>query len=264
MKKMKNFLQNDEEIIEEICKFIKTEIELSRTNGTIIGISGGIDSALVAYLAVKAIGKDKVCLAHLPETALNPEHSQDAEIIAKNLNVPLRTIDISTILESYIQLLPNLETNRLAKGNLKARIRAVIFYSIANLENRLVIGASNKSEIMIGYGTKYGDLAADIWPIADLYKTEVVKLSKTLGINEKIILKPPTAGLWPNQTDEGEIGINYNKLDKLLLAIENIETIDNIKEKLQLDQNKIDHIKNMIEKSKHKRNLPKRFIIKRD
>ena len=156
-----------------------------------------------------------------------------------------------------------MEDNPLAKGNLKARIRAIILYSIANLENRLVVGTSNKSEISIGYGTKFGDLAADIWPIGQLYKTEVYEIARKLGVNDKIITKPPTAGLWKGQTDEKEIGISYEKLDRFLIGLESNGIEEVLIKELQLVKEQSIRIKKLIENSQHKRRMPKTLQIKR-
>ena len=172
---MYSFLKNEKKVINKIAEFIKHEIEEASSQGAVIGISGGIDSAVVAYITVLAIGKDRTKLIHLPEKELNHSHTQDARLIAKQLGIELETLEISKPINEILNILPPLQKNKMAKGNLKARIRAILLYSIANLENRLVIGTSNKSELIIGYGTKYGDLAADIWPIGDLYKTEIYR-----------------------------------------------------------------------------------------
>jgi NAD+ synthase len=260
---MKNFQQSDEEIIGDLIEFIHDEILNAGSKGVVIGLSGGIDSAVVACLSVLAIGKDKVTLIHLPETELEITHTEDAKLTAEELGVQLRIIDISSIIDNIMKLLPDLDNNRLAKGNLKARIRAVILYTFANLENKLVLGTSNKSEISIGYGTKYGDLAADLWPIADIYKTELYRIAEKLKINKKIIEKPPTAGLWVNQTDEGEIGVSYQKLDCFLLGLEQKVGETALAEKLQLSEKLIQKIKSMINKGSHKQKMPKKYNIKR-
>lgn len=256
---MTEFMQNEEKIIEGIVNFIREEVNNSHSKGVVIGLSGGIDSAVVAYLSVLAVGKENVSLIHIPENELDTIHTEDAKLIAKELGVELKIFDISEVLDSIIKLLPELKDNKLAKGNLKARNRTVILYSIANIENRLVLGPSNKSEIKIGYGTKYGDLAADLWPIAEIYKTEVYKIAEKLGVNRKIIEKSPTAGLWANQTDEEEIGISYYKLDKLLVGLEKKMNIDILLEKIQISKNQLQKIQKMISSSIHKQKMPKKY-----
>ena len=261
---MKHFLKDKDNIIEEIKNFIKQEIEASRTKGAVVGLSGGIDSAVVAHLTVLAIGKDKVSLIHLPEKELDSVHTQDAQLIAKQLDIPLKIIEISPLVEDMIDIYPELKNNQIAKGNLKARIRGVNLYTISNLENKLVIGTSNKSEILIGYGTKYGDLAADIWPIGDIYKTELYKIAKKLNINSRIIEKPPTAGLWVGQTDEGEIGITYEKLDQFLLGLENGLDEKVLVKTVGLKEEDVKNIKIRIKNNKHKSMMPKVIKFKRD
>lgn len=255
---MTEFIQNEEEIIERVVGFIREEVNNSGSKGVVIGLSGGIDSAVVAYLSVLAVGKENVSLIHIPENELDPIHTEDAKSIANELEVELKIIDISAVIDSITKLLPELKDNKLAKGNLKARNRTVILYSIANIENRLVLGPSNKSEIEIGYGTKYGDLAADLWPIAEIYKTELYKIAEKLGISRKIIEKSPTAGLWVNQTDEEEIGISYYKLDKLLLGLEQRMETNSLIEKIQISREQFQKIQSMIRSSTHKQKMPKK------
>ncbi|MHA1198897.1 MAG: NAD+ synthase [Candidatus Heimdallarchaeaceae archaeon] len=251
------FLKNEEKAIKEIVAAIKQEIENASVQGAVIGLSGGIDSAAVAYLTALAIGKENVTLVHLPEKELSKNHTDDAKLIAHQLDIELKILEISNPLNEISIILPQVNEDKMAKGNLKARIRAVFLYSIANLENKLVIGTSNKSELAIGYGTKFGDLAADMWPIGDLYKTELYEICKELGIDKKIIEKPPTAGLWENQTDEEEIGVSYEKLDKFLIGLENQIEEEKLTEDLELSSAQVDRIKNLVMKNKHKGVMPK-------
>lgn len=260
---MFQFIKNYNEIIDLAVQFIKDEVCNSQTSGVVIGLSGGIDSAIIAHLSAIALGKEGVDLVHLPEEELDSIHTEDAQTIAHDLNIPLRIIKISPILDSVFKLLPNVEDNALAKGNLKARIRGVILYSIANIDNKLVAGTSNKSEISIGYGTKFGDLAADMWPIGDLYKTELYKIAGKLDVNQKIITKTPTAGLWEGQTDEKEIGLSYEKLDKFLMGLENNRKEEFLAKELKLKDEQIVRIKQLISNSHHKRRMPKKLLITR-
>lgn len=258
------FLKDEKEAIENIVAFIKQEIKNASVKGAVIGLSGGIDSASVAYFTVLAIGKENVTLVHLPEKELEAVHTGDAKLIAQQLGIELRVLEISNPLNEIMNIIPQLKDNKMAKGNLKARLRAIFLYSIANLENKLVIGTSNKSELAIGYGTKYGDLAADIWPIGDVYKTEIYRICRELGVDQRIIEKPPTAGLWANQTDEGEIGTSYEKLDRFLLGLENQIDEKKLEQELNLSSIQTDRIKNLMMKNKHKGMMPKICLLNRD
>ncbi|MCG3225288.1 MAG: NAD+ synthase [Candidatus Heimdallarchaeota archaeon] len=258
---MKIQKDSQEEIIEQLANFIRREVEKSRTNGIVCGLSGGIDSAVIAYLSIRAIGNAKVSLFHLPEDELELVHTEDAKLIAKELNTKLEIINITSMLKEITNAIPEIENNHLAKGNLKARIRGAILYSFANLENKLVIGTSNKSEISIGYGTKYGDLAADFFPLGDIYKTRVFEIAKCLEINQRIITKAPTAGLWANQTDEKEIGVSYEKLDHFLRGYELKQDEEILAKDLNLNVGQIKRIKDLIKNSQHKREMPKTYRI---
>ncbi len=260
---MKGFLKDENATIEEIKKFIRQKIEISKTKGAVIGLSGGIDSAVVVHLTSLAIGKERISLIHLPEKELDPIHTQDAQLTANQLDIPLQIIDISPLVEEMITAHSELKKNRLAKGNLKARLRGVNLYTISNLENKLVIGTSNKSEILIGYGTKFGDLAADIWPIGDIYKTELYRIAAKLNVNPKIITKPPTAGLWAKQTDEEEIGVSYKKLDLLLLGLENRLSEKELIKTIGLKKNQVDRIRKLIKNNRHKSMMPEMPKIQR-
>ena len=260
---MNDFLKNEDSTIKEITNFIRNEIKKSNTKGAVIGLSGGIDSAVIAHLTSLAIGKENISLIHLPEKELDTSHTQDAQLTANQLDIPLRIIDISTLVNDMITIYPELKGNNLAKGNLKARLRGVNLYTISNLENKLVIGTSNKSEILIGYGTKFGDLAADIWPIGDLYKTEVFRIAEKLNVDPKIIEKPPTAGLWANQTDEEEIGVSYEKLDLFLIGLENGLGTEELSKSIELDTSQVENILRLIKNNIHKSKMPKKFEIQR-
>ena len=203
---------------ETIVDLIRTKTQEAGVNSAVVGLSGGIDSALTAYLTVEALGHENVLGIHLPELNVTPaEDVLDATEVADRLNIEFKTIDISEILSSFMYSIPESDdATPLTNGNLKARIRMSVLYYYANLSGRMVMGTGNKTEIMLGYYTKYGDGGVDIEPIGDLYKTEVMELSRMVGVPEGIITKPPTAGLWVGQTDEEELGISYVVVDKLL------------------------------------------------
>lgn len=184
----------------------------------VLGLSGGIDSAVVLVLLVKALGKDNVAALIMPNTKVTKmENIMDAQSLAERLGVEHYVLPIDRKLESFEQT-PWKQT-LLAEANLGARIRAVMLYNYANSNDALVVGTGNKSEFYMGYFTKYGDAAADIFPIADLYKNQVRALAQLFGLPKQFLEKPPSAELWPGQEDEKEMGIEYEELDQLLPLI---------------------------------------------
>lgn len=200
-----------------IAAWIRREIRGAGASGAVIGLSGGVDSSVTAALCVHALGKRRVWGFLLPcHTA--PAEIQDARLVARELGVRFRLHDLGPVYDSLVRLLPGLSA--LARANLKPRLRMLALYAHANSRNALVVGTGNKSELLAGYFTKYGDGGVDLLPIGNLYKRQVWELSRELGVPERIITKPPTAGLWEGQTDEGEMGITYRELDGILEALE--------------------------------------------
>jgi NAD+ synthase len=231
----------------KIILWIKKQLKDSRTKGIVLGLSGGIDSAVVSALAKEAVGKKRVLALILPCQS-QKEDLKDARLVTKTLGIKIEQIELSKIYNDLIKLLP--KANNLALANLKPRLRMTVLYYFANKLNYLVCGTGNKSEIMVGYFTKHGDGATDILPIGDLTKTQVRVLAKELGIPQRIVNKPPTAGLWPGQTDEGEMGITYPELDDILGRLEN-------KKRQIAYRAKVNKVKAMIKRSLHKRQGPK-------
>ena len=240
---MKTLKINEKEAEKKITDFIKQKTK--GFNGTVVGLSGGIDSAVCASLAAKALGKDKVHALMLPCTATPNQDTEDAKKLARYLEITHKTINIKKIYNTIKA--HSFTDNKKAHGNIMARIRMILLRDYAHSKNLLVLGTGNKSELMIGYFTKNGDSGVDILPLGDLYKTQVRALAKHLNIDKKIIEKPPSAGLWQGQTDEDEIGITYETLDKILIALEH-----NTEPKEISKQKDINKIKNMIKTSKHK------------
>ncbi|XRO74634.1 NAD+ synthase [Methanocaldococcus sp. 28A] len=247
-----------EEIVKKITNFIKEKVEEAKANGVVVGLSGGIDSSVTAYLCVKALGKDKVLGIIMPEKNTNPRDVEHAKMVAERLGIRYIISDITDILKAFGAggYVPTKEFDKIADGNLKARIRMCILYYFANKYNLLVAGTSNKSEIYVGYGTKHGDIACDIRPIGNLFKTEVRELAKYLGIPKEIIEKPPSAGLWEGQTDEGELGIKYETLDKILKLYEEGKSAEEISKELNISIECVKYVFDLIKKSEHKRTLP--------
>jgi NAD+ synthase len=230
----------------KIVNWIKKQVRLTKAKGIVIGLSGGLDSSVVACLAKEAVGKNRILALILPCHSKN-EDLEDAKLVTERLGIRTKTVDLSKIYDNLIKILP--KANKLALANLKPRLRMLTLYYFANKLNYLVCGTGNKSEYKLGYFTKFGDAGADILPLGDLLKTQVRKLAKKLGIPKHIITKPPTAGLWPGQTDESEMGITYAELDDIL------ERIENKREQI-LAPEKVSRIKQMVKKSEHKRQGP--------
>ena len=247
---------NCEQTKNDIVEFIKSKIAESKTNGIVVGLSGGIDSTLIAYLACEAVGKDNVFGIIMPSTTTPTEDKIHGFEIAHILGIDHKEIAIDGILNEYLSQC-QLDDDNLSIGNLKARIRMSIIYYFANHKNYLVSGTGNRSEILIGYFTKHGDGACDMEPIGDLYKTDVYQLSEFLKVPQEVIDKPPRAGLWKDQTDEEEIGMSYDLLDEILyLYTEKDMKTDEIAEKLDITADDVDMIITKIKRSEHKSKVP--------
>jgi NAD+ synthase len=242
----------------KITGFIKEYVSNSQAEGVVLGLSGGIDSATVAVLCSKALGSKNVLalLLHEGETRTQKD-IDDAKIIAKQFNIETQTIDITSALESMYTTIPLYDQkNQKCKGNIKARTRMIVLYYYANKLNKIVCGGTDKSETLMGYFTKWGDGAADMLPIRDLYKTQVRKLAIHLGIPKEIALKPSTPTLWPNQVAEDELGIKYETLDLMLYGLEKFMPINEIANQLNIEQDTIETIKKRCAYNEHKRQMP--------
>lgn len=245
------------EMKEKIVTFIRSSIQVSGATGAVIGLSGGIDSAVTAFLTVEALGKDKILGLMLPEKGISAKADiDDAVEIAKILGIDHNIIEISHVLSSFSSAIPVFDGNaKTANGNLKARTRMCILYYHANLMNRMVVGTGNKTELLLGYFTKYGDGGVDIEPIGGLYKTQVRRLSRYMGVPLRIIEKTPTAGLWPGQTDESELGVSYEMADKILTML--VDEKRNLLEvKGKFPGGIVDKLAARISLNEHKRMVP--------
>ncbi|ADT84656.1 NAD+ synthase [Thermococcus barophilus] len=245
---------NYEEVIEKIVYFIKEKVDEANASGVVIGVSGGVDSATTAFLAVKALGKDKVLGLIMPY--YENQDVKDAKLVCETLGINYKIINIKPIVDAFEKSL-DFEPDKITKGNVMVRTRMTLLYAHANQYNLLVLGTSNKSELLTGYYTKWGDGASDYAPLINLYKTEVWEIAKRLGVPERIIKKKPTAGLWIGQTDEGELGISYKLLDEILYRLVDLKMPkEKIAEELNIPIKKIEYVENLIKKSEHKRKLP--------
>jgi len=237
-----------EVVAKRIAEFIQAKVTESNASGVVVGVSGGVDSACVTVLCAKALGVERVKGLIMPEKGITLERDvSDAIELCEKLGINYRVIEINPLVDVFQRTLG--KGSLKATANLKPRIRMTILYFFANSENMIVAGTGNKTELSVGYFTKYGDGGVDILPIGDLYKTEVFELAEYLGVPEKIIKKKPSAGLWKGQTDEGEMGISYERLDYILKSLEKNEEVD-------AEEYEIERVRSMVINSLHKRNPP--------
>ncbi len=243
---------------ERICRFIKEYVQNTGAKGIVLGLSGGVDSATIAGLSSQAVGGENVLGLMLPEKEnFNQKDIDDAKVVAELFHLQTQVCDMSKVLSCFYGGIPVFDqSDRLCKGNIKARTRMIYLYYYANKQNRIVCGSSDKSETMMGYFTKWGDAAADIAPIIDLYKTQVRKLAIHIGIPKELALKPSTPALWPNQLAESELGIKYETLDLILYGLERFLTTNDIAIQLDLEQNLVDKVKARWLANEHKRRMP--------
>lgn len=197
-----------------LVQFVRDQIHHAGFTKAVIGLSGGIDSAVSTFIAAEALGPRNVLAVLMPYRTSSPESLRDAEAFAKQTGIRTATIDITPMVEPLFTS-QNI-TDNLRRGNIMARERMIVLYDLSQKEKALVVGTSNKTEILLGYGTLYGDTACAINPLGDLYKTHVWDLAKELGVPSSIIAKKPTADLWEGQTDEAELGFSYRNVDRLL------------------------------------------------
>ena len=242
----------------QLIAFMRDVFQKEGFTNAVIGLSGGIDSATSLALTVCALGKDNVYPVVLPYGSLNSEGTKDAQIVIDWLKIPekhVRIIDIQPIVVAAVAAIdPKMDDGR--KGNVMARMRMVALYDFAKALPALVVGTENKTEHLLGYYTKFGDEASDIEPLRNLYKTQVYELARSLGVPKKILTKPPTAGLWKGQTDEGEFGFTYKQVDEVLAL--HVDQHASKKEIIQKGYNKktIERMWWWIEKGKFKDRLP--------
>ena len=249
--------QDYAKIQQDIEVFLKNSVSQNKADGVIFGLSGGIDSTVVAYLAAKIFGKKALALV-MPDSTVSPSsETSDALKVVGELELDYKLIDIDVIHKVYSN---HLEPDERALGNLRARIRANIIYYYANLKNFLVLGTSDKSEYSIGYFTKFGDGSADLLPISKLYKTQLREFAKILGVPNNIITKKSSPNLWKEHIAEEELGITYEEIDSILYCLEKRLTIDEIIKKTEIKKESVEKIYHMHEKSWHKR-LPPKMVV---
>jgi NAD+ synthase len=249
-------LKIDCSLIEKILlQFIQTEVKRSGRKNAIIGLSGGLDSTLSTFLAVKALGKEHVIAVSMPYQQLQAHSVKDAQEVTKTLAIKSITIDIAPMVDAYFSQVR--DANNIRTGNKMARERMSILYDLSQKYDGLVQGTSNKSELLLGYGTIYGDMACAYNPLGDLYKTQIRQLASHVGVDSTIINKTPTAGLWENQTDEAELGYTYEEIDKLLYYMVDKRYSRQQLLELKFQEAFINDIANKIKLSEFKRQLPR-------
>lgn len=248
-----------ERVREKIIKFIKNKIKESGAEGIVIGLSGGLDSATTTFLCAETLGNDYVLALFMPEEGVTaPKSYEDAEVVAEKLGIDLKIIEISPIIDKIEEKIDYQENAKVANANLRARARMILLYYYANILNYLVAGGSNKSELRCGYFTKYGDGAADFLPLGSLYKSQVRELSREIGVPKQIIEKAPTADLWEGQSDEKELGLSYEKIDRIYTGIDAGLKEGEIAKAVGVKKSKVRDFKVREEESRHKLERPPR------
>jgi len=234
--------------------FIHDELAQVGFDRAVVGLSGGIDSSLVAYLAVDALGKDNVLGVRMPYQASSKRSLDHAGLVIEDLGILSDTIEITPMVEPLFERFPDM--SNLRRGNIMARERMIILYDQSEVFGGLVVGTSNKTEALLGYSTLFGDSAAAIQPIGDLYKHQVRQLARKMGVPDVIINKPPSADLWPGQTDETELGFSYDEADRVLyMLIDLRSSIDDCVEN-GADRAFVERIWHTVRRSQYKRRMP--------
>jgi NAD+ synthase len=236
-------------ITETIEKFLSEQIEKHHTKGVILGLSGGIDSAVLAYICKRKL-KEKTLAIIMPDTSITPTETEDALKMISLTGIEHKLIDIKPIVNEYSMYL---EPNEKSRGNLRARVRTNILYYYANSKNYLVLGSSDKSEHLIGYFTKFGDGAADLTPIISLYKLQIREIAKYLGVPDNIISKKSSPHLWKDHEAEEELGVSYEEIDSILYClVEKKLSVDETVKITQIEKSTIEKIYEFNRYSEHK------------
>ena len=252
---------NLKEVHNELVEFLRESFKKAGFSKAVLGLSGGIDSALVAYLLRDALGKENVLAIMMPYKSSNPDSLNHAKLVVEDLGINSKTIEITDMIDAYFK--NEKEATSLRMGNKMARERMSILFDYSSKENALVVGTSNKTEIYLGYSTQFGDSACALNPIGDLYKTNIWDLSRYLKIPNELIEKKPSADLWEGQTDEQEMGLTYKEADQVLYRM--LEENKTVEEVLSEGFNKdlVDNIVRRMNRSEYKRRMPLIAKIKR-
>lgn len=252
---------NLKEVHNELVEFLRESFKKAGFSKAVLGLSGGIDSALVAYLLRDALGKENVLAIMMPYKSSNPDSLNHAKLVVEDLGINSKTIEITDMIDAYFK--NEKEATSLRMGNKMARERMSILFDYSSKENALVVGTSNKTEIYLGYSTQFGDAACALNPVGDLYKTNIWDLSRYLKIPNELIEKKPSADLWEGQTDEQEMGLTYKEADQVMYRLleENKTAAEVLAEGFNKDL--VDNIVRRMNRSEYKRRMPLIAKIKR-
>ena len=223
---------NTEQLANRLISWVKDKVLAAGRKGVVLGMSGGLDSSVAGVLCQRAF--PQTTLGVIMPCHSSQEDTEHAQLVAGKFSIPTKVVVLDSVFDTLLKVLPDEkvdpEVSRLAQANLKARLRMLTLYYFANSLQFMVVGSSNRSELAVGYFTRYGDGGVDILPLGNLVKGQVKELARFLGIPQQIIDKPPSAGLWPGQTDEGELGLSYEELDRYLVTS---EAPDEVKRKIE-------------------------------
>jgi NAD+ synthase len=243
-----------DEVLPRLLDFIRERTAAAGKSGLVVGLSGGLDSATSAYLATLALGKERLTAFLMPYKETSPDSTSDALLAASGLRIAHEEIDITPMVDSYFDRYPDADRKR--RGNYMARTRMAVIYDRSAALDALVLGTGNRTEALLGYTTLWGDMACAFTPLGGLYKTQVRQLAVHLGVPERIICKPPSADLWRGQTDEGELGLTYDEVDRLIYNMLDLGLSDTELEAEGFGLSFINKVRGMIEASAFKRCMP--------
>ena len=245
---------NTELVTKLLTQFLQEEVHKAGFSRVVLGLSGGVDSTVVAYLCTSALPPKSITALIMPYRTSNPRNMEDAKMIAQKLKVNYEIKDISPMVDAFFADKP--DADHLRRGNKMARERMCLLYDFSIQSKSLVIGTSNKTELLLGYGTIFGDLASAVNPIGDLYKSHIWQLARYLKVPEEIINKPPSADLWHGQTDESELGYSYEEIDRLLYFLVDLRYSREMLLNLKFSEKMVAHIQKLIQQSQFKRRPP--------
>ena len=243
-----------EQVADEAAAFIRERMAVARRDAVVIGLSGGIDSAVSAFLSARAVGTDGLTAFMLPYRTSSERSLADARLVAEALGAPQEVIEITPMVDEYFERYA--DAGRMRRANMMARQRMAVLYDQSERLGALVVGTGNLTEALLGYTTLWGDMACAFNPIGDLYKTQVGRLAAYLGVPEPVRTKPPTADLWQGQTDEGELGFTYEEADRILVRLtDDLKTVEEVAAE-GFDEGVVARVQSMMEASAFKRCMP--------